>query len=72
MSFCKQQGSKTGVLEPCGLGWDRDLRALPYFWREVRQATPGQTVQSEDCLEHMEGDCSLFLEVSVTGAIASL
>lgn len=32
MSFCKQQGSKD--LEVHRLGWDRDLRVLPYSWRE--------------------------------------
>lgn len=42
--FCNQWGSKSVVLEIRGLDWESDLRALPYFWREGRQATLGQTV----------------------------
>jgi len=39
---CCNKGSKTGVLEVPRLGWDRDLRVLPYYWREGRQATLAQ------------------------------
>lgn len=60
--FCNQWGSKSGVLEIRSLGWDSDLRALPYSWREGRQATLEQTVWSEDHIDTQWEDCSLFLK----------
>ena len=42
MSFCNQQGSRTGVLKVGRLGWARALRSLPYSYREGRKTALGQ------------------------------
>lgn len=61
MSFCNQEGSKIDILEVNRLGWNRELRALPYSWRKGTQATLGQRAQFEDRLKHMK-ETLLFLE----------
>ena len=40
--FWQPAGLKDGNFRGGMLGWDRDLRALPYSWRKSRQTTPGQ------------------------------
>lgn len=39
--FLLPVGSKTGILNVRGHGWDRALRVLPYSWKKGRQTTPG-------------------------------
>lgn len=62
MTFCMQLLSKTRVLNVNALGWGRALKVLPYFWKEGRQRTQGQTAWSVDCLRHMRRDCSFFFK----------
>ena len=45
--FLKPVRLKVLSLKVTKLGWYRDQRALSYSWREYRQKTWGQTVETE-------------------------
>lgn len=69
MIFCNKQTSKTRVLKADGLGCDEVLKALPYSWREGRQATLGQIAQSEHHLKCMEEAIDSSQSTSLRGGI---